>query len=63
VVDALVDGQADAAMQVMESHLEAVANRALIMPSVRKSRDLADILDSYAADTRPEAATKAAGRS
>src|ERR1700754_3624333 len=48
VIDALVSGDADAAMKVMEGHLEAVANRALIMPSIRRNRELSDILDSYA---------------
>jgi hypothetical protein len=51
----------------MESHLEAVANRALIMPSIRKSRELADILDSYAEEAQPAKAgaakSKAANRS
>jgi hypothetical protein len=53
VIDALVEGDADAAMKVMESHLEAVANRALIMPSIRKNRELSDILDSYADEAQP----------
>jgi hypothetical protein len=41
----------------MESHLEAVANRALIMPSTRKSLELSDILDSYALDAPAHVAT------
>jgi DNA-binding GntR family transcriptional regulator len=53
VIDALVRGDAHAAMTVMEDHLEAVANRALIMPSIRKSRELSDILDSYAGEPQP----------
>jgi DNA-binding GntR family transcriptional regulator len=48
VIDALVEGDAEAAIRVMEGHLEAVANRALIMPSSRRNRELGDILDSYA---------------
>ncbi|WJR78807.1 GntR family transcriptional regulator [Bradyrhizobium sp. NP1] len=50
VIDALVEGDAEAAIKVMEGHLEAVANRALIMPSSRRNRELGDILDSYADD-------------
>jgi hypothetical protein len=54
-------------MKVMESHLEAVANRALIMPSIRKSRELSDILDSYADEAQPArtgtAKSKAVNRS
>jgi DNA-binding GntR family transcriptional regulator len=53
VIDALVAGDAEAAMKVMEGHLEAVANRALIMPSIRKNRELSDILDSYAGEAEP----------
>jgi hypothetical protein len=44
-------------VRVMESHLEAVANRALIMPSTRKSLELSDILDSYAVETPARVAT------
>jgi DNA-binding GntR family transcriptional regulator len=57
VIDALVAGDVDAAVRVMESHLEAVANRALIMPSTRKSLELSDILDSYALDAPAHVAT------
>jgi DNA-binding GntR family transcriptional regulator len=60
VIDALVAGDAEAAMKVMESHLEAVANRALIMPSIRKNRELSDILDTYAGETPPPARAKPA---
>jgi DNA-binding GntR family transcriptional regulator len=62
VVDALVSGDPEAAMKIMEGHLEAVANRALIMPSVRTNRELSDILDSYATDAPPaRGAAKAKG--
>jgi DNA-binding GntR family transcriptional regulator len=57
VIDALVADDVDAAVRVMESHLEAVANRALIMPSTRKSLELSDILDSYAVETPARVAT------
>jgi DNA-binding GntR family transcriptional regulator len=53
VIDALVKGDAEVAMKVMENHLEAVANRALIMPTIRKNRELSDILDSYAGEAQP----------
>jgi DNA-binding GntR family transcriptional regulator len=55
VIDALVAGDAVAAIKVMDHHLEAVANRALIMPAVRKTRELSDILDSYVAEVSPRA--------
>src|SRR6201986_3577140 len=63
VIDALVSGDADAAMKVMEGHLEAVANRALIMPSIRRNRELSDILDSYAGETAPARASTAKKKS
>src|ERR1700749_1018442 len=63
VIDALVAGDTEAAMKVMESHLEAVANRALIMPSIRKNRELSDILDSYAGETAPARASTAKKKS
>ena len=50
VIDALVAGDAEAAIKVMGDHLDAVANRALIMPAIRKNRELSDILDSYASE-------------
>jgi DNA-binding GntR family transcriptional regulator len=52
VIDALVAGDADAAIKVMDHHLEAVANRALIMPATRKNRELSDILESYVSEQR-----------
>src|ERR1700759_2795928 len=58
VIDALVAGDAEAAIKVMDNHLEAVANRALIMPQVRKSRELSDILDSYVGEAPPPRAAK-----
>src|ERR1700761_3149156 len=67
VIEALIAGDGEAAMKVMEGHLEAVANRALIMPSVRKNRELADILDSYASEAQSgrgaAAKAKSGGRS
>ncbi|MBY0380638.1 MAG: GntR family transcriptional regulator [Xanthobacteraceae bacterium] len=50
IIDALVAGDAGAAMGVMEGHLKAVADRALITPLTRKNRELADVLDSYAGE-------------
>jgi len=42
----------------MDHHLEAVANRALITPTVRKNRELSDILDSYLGEVPPRTVVK-----
>jgi DNA-binding GntR family transcriptional regulator len=62
VIDALVAGDVTAAIRVMEHHLEAVANRALIMPAVRKNRELSDILDSYVGEVPPRAVARSQRR-
>lgn len=53
IIDALVAGDADAAIRVMEDHLKAVADRALITPAALKNRELTDVLASYAAEVMP----------
>jgi DNA-binding GntR family transcriptional regulator len=62
VIDALVAGEAEAAIKVMDRHLEAVANRALIMPAVRQNRELSDILDRYVGEAPPRAVAKSQNR-
>jgi DNA-binding GntR family transcriptional regulator len=62
VIDALIAGDAEAAIKVMDHHLEAVANRALIMPALRKNRELSDILDSYVGEVPPRAVAKSRKR-
>jgi len=60
VIAALAAGDSKKACAVMEHHLEAVANRALIVARPPKSRDLKDILSSYSED-KPVAAAPANG--
>jgi DNA-binding GntR family transcriptional regulator len=47
VIDALTAGDAAAAIEVMDHHLAAVADRALIQSVTQKRRDLRDVLDAY----------------
>ena len=47
LIAALAAGDAKRASAVMADHLEAVANRALIVSRPPKNRDLKDILASY----------------
>ena len=47
VIEALVTDDAAAAVKVMDRHLEAVANRALIQTTSQKRRELRDVLDAY----------------
>jgi DNA-binding GntR family transcriptional regulator len=53
VIAALAAGDAKRASAVMAEHLEAVANRALIVSRPPKSRDLKDILASYSDEPAP----------
>lgn len=53
VIAALASGDAGRASFVMEHHLEAVAHRALIVSKPPKSRDLKEILVSYAEELSP----------
>ncbi len=46
IIKALVKGDAAAAIEIMDRHLEAVADRALIQ-TTQKRRELGDVLDSY----------------
>src|ERR1700759_812315 len=56
VIAALAAGDVARATAVMDEHLEAVASRALIVARPAKSRDLKDILTSYAQEPRSGAA-------
>ncbi len=47
VIDALTAGDAATAIDVMDHHLAAVADRALIQTTPQKRRDLRDVLDAY----------------
>jgi len=48
IIAALAAGDAKRASKAMVDHLEAVADRALIVPGPPRNRDLKDILTSYA---------------
>ena len=48
IIEALVAGDADKAMKLMRSHLEDVAERALLVTPEARGRDLMDILAPYA---------------
>lgn len=47
-------------MGLMHTHLDSVANRALVTPSPQRGRDLLDILAPYADDGAATAATSLA---
>lgn len=49
IVDALVGAKPAEAMDLMEAHLKAVADRALIQPHTHRRRELDDVLAAYAA--------------
>jgi DNA-binding GntR family transcriptional regulator len=48
IIDALEQGQAQIAMDLMHSHLDSVATRALVVPTAKRSRDLLEVLAPYA---------------
>ncbi len=47
VIKALTKGDGEAAIKVMDHHLAAVADRALIQSTTQRRRDLRDVLDAY----------------
>jgi DNA-binding GntR family transcriptional regulator len=47
IIEALQDGDANKAMSLMHSHLDSVANRALVEPTPTRGRDLLDVLAPY----------------
>src|SRR6201988_2505118 len=48
IIAALVKGDEDKVMSLMQTHLDSVANRALVTPAPQRGRDLLDILAPYA---------------
>lgn len=48
LIDALIEGDVENAMQLMSDHLEQVAERALLVAPEARSRELMDILAPYA---------------
>ncbi|MGM4921107.1 FCD domain-containing protein [Tardiphaga sp. 813_E8_N1_3] len=48
IIEALQEGDANKAMSLMHSHLDSVANRALVEPTPARGRDLLDVLAPYA---------------
>lgn len=56
VIAALAAGDTARACAVMNEHLEAVASRALILARPPKSRELKDILSTYAEGAKPNGA-------
>jgi DNA-binding GntR family transcriptional regulator len=48
IIAALASGDSARAIALMDQHLDAVADRALIVSHVPKERDIKDILASYA---------------
>jgi DNA-binding GntR family transcriptional regulator len=48
IIDALIKGDAETAMHLMEHHLESVADRALISPAELQAPNLMDMLSPYA---------------
>ena len=48
IIAALVKGDEAKVMGLMHSHLDSVANRALVAPAPQRGRDLLDILAPYA---------------
>ena len=48
IIAALVKGDESKVMGLMHSHLDSVANRALVAPAPQRGRDLLDILAPYA---------------
>src|SRR6202795_2326284 len=48
IIAALVKGDESKVMSLMHSHLDSVANRALVAPAPQRGRDLLDILAPYA---------------
>jgi DNA-binding GntR family transcriptional regulator len=58
VIAALVKGDESKVMSLMHSHLDSVANRALVAPAPQRGRDLLDILAPYADEGESERVVK-----
>jgi DNA-binding GntR family transcriptional regulator len=65
IIDALAAGGAEKVMSLMHTHLDSVANRALVTPAKTRERDLLEILAPYAADEtnneKPKVKSKSRG--
>jgi DNA-binding GntR family transcriptional regulator len=53
IIAALVAGDAGRAAKLMDEHLDAVANRALIVANPHDERDLKDVLSAYSQEIAP----------
>jgi hypothetical protein len=53
-----VKGDEDKVMSLMHTHLDSVANRALVTPAPPRGRDLLDILAPYAEEGESERVVK-----
>src|SRR6478735_795923 len=62
IIAALASGDAARASALMDQHLDAVADRALIVSSPAKERDIKDILSPYVAEAVPAKAARARRR-
>ena len=58
IIAALVKGDESNVMGLMHSHLDSVANRALVAPTPQRGRDLLDILAPYADDVASDRVVK-----
>jgi DNA-binding GntR family transcriptional regulator len=58
IIAALASGDSPRATALMDQHLDAVANRALIVSHPQKERDIKDILAPYALEAAPVAKAK-----
>ncbi|MEH2474811.1 DNA-binding GntR family transcriptional regulator [Nitrobacteraceae bacterium AZCC 2161] len=58
IIAALASGDSARATALMDQHLDAVADRALIVPHPHKERDIQDILAPYALEAAPKAKKK-----
>lgn len=60
IIEALAGGDAEGAAAMMDRHLEAVADRALIGSETKRRRGLREVLDTYAPASRAVAGRAAA---
>jgi DNA-binding GntR family transcriptional regulator len=58
IIAALVKGDESKVMSLMHSHLDSVANRALVTPAPQRGRDLLDILAPYADESESDRVVK-----
>src|ERR1700755_3691524 len=58
IIAALVKGDEDKVMSLMHTHLDSVANRALVTPAPQRGRDLLEILAPYAEEGESDRVVK-----